>query len=70
MGTDEERCKIVFGFANNFRNFSLTPYNISKYFDDKIQFIFNNEKCLEEERDKKLVTLFKEILLFGKPGNF
>lgn len=42
-GEPEDRLKIVFGFANFFRNFSLSSFNIKKYFDDKIEFQFNNE---------------------------
>jgi hypothetical protein len=41
-GTDHDRIRIVLGFANMFRNFSLSHYNIRKYFDGKIQFPFNN----------------------------
>jgi hypothetical protein len=41
-GKEEDRVRIVFGFANLFRNFSLSPFNIKKYFDDKIEFQFNN----------------------------
>jgi|JI9StandDraft_2_1071091.scaffolds.fasta_scaffold386992_2 hypothetical protein len=41
-GSEEERCNIVFGFANLFRNFSLSPYNLKKYFDGEIDFVLNN----------------------------
>ena len=47
-GTMEDRVKIVLGFINFFRNFSLSPFNIQKYFDDKIEFKFNNEQCLNQ----------------------
>jgi hypothetical protein len=41
-GSDEDRCRIVLGFINLFRNFSLSPYNIRKYFDGKVDLLFNN----------------------------
>lgn len=41
-GSEQDRIRIVLGFANLFRNFSLSPYNIHKYFDGKVEFPFNN----------------------------
>ena len=61
---------IVIGFANLFRNFSLSPYNLKKYFDGKLSFSLNNEKCLDPEGNQELYRFLKEILLSGKPGKF
>jgi hypothetical protein len=69
-GSEEHRCRIVLAFANLYRNFSLSPYNIAKYFSGKLEFQFNNEDCLDAEKDADLLELFKEVLLGGKPGNF
>ena len=42
-GGEEKRLTVVLGFANLFRNFSLSPFNIQKYFNGKLEFRFNNE---------------------------
>lgn len=47
-GSEEERCNIVLGFANLFRNFSGSDYNLKKYFDSKVRFTLNNEACLDK----------------------
>ena len=69
-GTEEQRCSIVFGFANLFRNFSRGDYNLKKYFDSKIKFTLNNEDCLDRDKYKDIFDLVLEILLKGKPGKF
>lgn len=35
-GTVVDRCRIVLGFANQHRNFSLSPFSIRKYLDGKV----------------------------------
>ena len=65
-GSEEEKSAICLGFANLFRNFSLSEYNLSKYFNGICYFPFHNDVLLPEE----LENLLLKIILGTKPGSF
>ena len=48
-GSEEEKSGICLGFANLFRNFSLSEYNLSKYFNGICYIPFHNDVDLPEQ---------------------
>lgn len=58
-GSEEERCNIVFGFSNLFRNFSLSPYNLGKYFDGRLDMVLHNEDCVDREKQGEVYELLR-----------
>lgn len=43
-GTESKRVNVLVNFANMFRNFAISDYNLSKYFDLAIRLPFTQEQ--------------------------
>ncbi len=69
-GPLEERLNIVVGFANMFRNFNLSAYNLGKHFDYAAKFKFFAESPEVTKSTNIAEEILIKILMGSKIGMF
>lgn len=65
-GPETHRANICIGFANLFRNFAVSNYNLSRYFDSVMAMPFTREHQVPQEITDSILT----VMLGSKPGAF
>lgn len=70
LGSNEDKLNIVVGFANMFRNFNLSAYNLGKHYDYAAKFRFFKEAPEISKNTKVAEDLLLKILMGSKIGIF